>query len=144
MRREINLFQVALVIIIFVFTLLSFFDCIVRVESGSVDDFASKNVTDRFFDNASWIILGLSIIQIVLLKSKNKWLRIIRECLALVSALVTTAYPIYLLCLYPGYIGCAYGYVWTLIGYVVLALSWLIFMYNIILLRIVDRKTSGV
>jgi len=96
--------------------------------------------TGNLYASAKWPILILSIIQIVLLKFSNRWIRDIRETLALISAILTTVWPIYLMLKIPGYFGNDYFYIWNFLGYMVLALSWIIFLYNIVLLRIVAKK----
>ncbi|MBQ2943203.1 MAG: hypothetical protein IJD93_00690 [Ruminococcus sp.] len=142
----INLFKVILIVFIGIFVILSFLNCVVCIEQSSIEldlgdgPFTTTHITDRFYDNACWLILVLSISLVFLLKFNKKLIRDIREVVSLLMALVTTAYPIYLFILYPGFFGNSYGYVWTPIGYVELALSWFIFLYNIVLLRIIDKK----
>lgn len=144
LRKGINLFKVVLGGLIAIFVLMSFFDCVECVEYGSVDELAFEHKTNRYYDNVCWVVLILSVVQVGLLKFKNRLLRDIRETVALISALVTTVYPIYLLYKYPGFFGCSLGYVWTTIGYVVLILSWIIFLYNILVLRIIEKKQQSV
>lgn len=150
MKREINLFKLFLPILYALFTYLSFLDCIVEAIAGTGIglDIDGSNMgcsyyeTGRFFDNACWIILVISIIQSVLLVFKDKWIKYIRETLSLINALVTTVWPIYLLYKYPGVIGGTNIFVWTKTGYVVLVLAWFICLYNIIILRKSDKRNK--
>jgi len=143
-KKSLNVFNVTLIVIVVIFSVLSFCPCIKQFsESSFVLDDGWKSVpeeTGNLYASAKWPILILSIIQIVLLKFSNRWIRDIRETLALISAILTTVWPIYLMLKIPGYFGNDYFYIWNFLGYMVLALSWIIFLYNIVLLRIVAKK----
>lgn len=146
MRREVNLFKLFLIVLIALVTLLSFFPCIKQLtESSLVLDEGWESVpteTGNLYASAKWPILILAVIQVALLKFSNRWIRDTRETLSLISALLTTAWPVYLMVKFPGYFGNDYLYSWNTLGYVVLALSWIVFLYNIVLLRIVEKKTK--
>ena len=127
-------------------TVLSFFPCIKQLtESSFVLDEDWESVpteTGKLYTSAKWPIFILAVIQVALLKFSNRWIRDIRETLSLISALLTTVWPVYLMVKFPGYFDNDYLYFWNIIGYVVLALSWIVFLYNIVLLRIVEKKTK--
>lgn len=144
MRREINLLKMVLIVLIVLVAVLSFFPCIKQMsESSFVLDDGWESVpteTGDLYSSAKWPILILSVIQIFLLKFSNRWIRDIRETLSLISALLATVWPIYLMLRIPGYFGNTYLYYWNVLGYIVLTLSWLIFLYNIVLLRIAEKR----
>lgn len=144
MRREINLLKVFLIVAIVLVAVLSFFPCIKQMsESSFVLDDGWESVPEEtgvLYSSAKWPILILSVIQIFLLKFSNRWIRDIRETLSLISALLTIVWPIYLMMKIPGYFDNSYFYYWNFLGYVVLALSWIVFLYNIVLLRIAEKR----
>lgn len=147
MKKGVNIFNVILIIVVVIYSVLSFFPCIKQFsESSFVLDDGWKAIpmeTGETYASAKWIVLILSVIQIVLLKFSNRWVRDIRETLSLISALLTTVWPIYLMLKFPGYFGNDYLYVWNVLGYIVLVLSWIIFLYSVVLLRIVEKKTKA-
>lgn len=144
LKNGINVFNIILITMVVVFSVLSFLPCIKQLsESSFVLDDGWESVpteTGKLYASAKWPVLILSVIQIVLLKFSNRWIRDIRETLSLISALLTTVWPIYLMIKVPGFFGNDYLYFWNVFGYIVLALSWIIFLYNIVILGIVEKK----
>ena len=144
MRREVSLLKIFLIVLIVLVAVLSFFPCIKQMSESSfvLDDGweSAPEETGDLYSSAKWPILIFSVLQIFLLKFSNRWIRDIRETLSLISALLTTVWPIYLMLKIPGYFDNTYLYSWNILGHIVLALSWIIFLYNIVLLRIVEKR----
>ena len=136
MLKGINLFKFALQIVVLIVAVLSFFPCVYEYSSGSADMFTSQWKTGVELGNAKWIVLFTSIIELILLCFDKTWVNRLYKLFSFATFIVTLLWPVYLIAVSPGIIGTSYGYEWTVLGYIVLGLSFIPFIGFIIYERV--------
>ena len=151
-EREINAYLLILIILTVLQTILSFFPCYLELTHNSLDDGVfeplgiygpSWDYTDSFIDNAKWLVLPLSLIEVMLFLFNKKWIRIIRTGISCILISITLCYPIYLYARLPEFDGSLdYRYNRTVCGYIVLILEILMLVGSIIYNRQVKKEQN--
>ena len=110
MRRETNLLKMFLIVPIIIVAVLSVFPCI---------ESENQRIT---FSNAQWIVLAISVVEIVLLFIENRWTNDLYKVLSVITILVTLFCPMHYMVIHTGCGMNAY-YQHSSLGVVVLVIS---------------------
>lgn len=122
---------IGFLIVYLLFIRFYLFPCIKQL-SGSISVLATGSET----------VLILSFVRVVLLRFPNRWIQNIKETLSFISADIPTAWPICLMIKFPVFFGNALAYWRNVLEYIVLALSWIAFLYIICSLELQQTVNS--
>ena len=138
-NREINLIKLIFLILICIQALLSFFPCLQETRRAILGEFDSYSETGIVEDNAKWLMLTLSIIEIGMLLPKRKITMHICTAISGMAALLTSVWPVHF-SFNRSYFGSEAWYKWTIVGCFVLVIVWVVFIGMIVYCKRLDKK----